>query len=54
MPKYVYVGDDERVYPDLAVVAAPGDEHTLERLPDDGRWQTKATAEKSDKTEKGN
>lgn len=25
MPKYEYVGDDERVVPDIAVVVKPGD-----------------------------
>jgi hypothetical protein len=45
--KYVYTGEDERVYPDLGVVASPGDEVTLDRLPDDGRWVTKASQDKS-------
>jgi hypothetical protein len=45
--KYVYLGEDSRTYPDLGLVVNPGEEHTLDKLPDDGRWVTKASQDKS-------
>jgi hypothetical protein len=38
VPKFRYVGDDVRVYPDFSVVVEPGDELDLDDAPADGRW----------------
>lgn len=42
--KYVYVGDEGRVYPSLPAPAngpKPGKSYTLRRDPGDGRWELK-------------
>lgn len=39
---YTYVGDDERYYPDLGVMASPGSTATFDAKPDD-LWVTSAS-----------
>jgi len=50
--KRIYVGEESRYYPTLAVEAEPGDEVEFghaDDVPDDGRWETASAAKKQDK-----
>jgi len=40
VPKYVYTGTEERYYPDLGVLATPGQDYSLAERPADGLWAT--------------
>lgn len=43
MPLFAYTGTDERYYPTLGIMAAPGVVLALAEAPADGRWASVAT-----------
>lgn len=47
MPAFTYVGTEERVYPDLGLTVAPGDEVTVKDNPDEVRFVKAAAKTKA-------
>jgi hypothetical protein len=39
MPKFRYLDEHKRYYPQHGLTALPGCEHELDDAPDDGRWE---------------